>query len=152
MVYGMKTECDWATILLVEDDPEHARLITKNLRRFGVCSEILALDNGQKAVGFLFNPEESAQSRDLSSLLVLLDLNMPVLDGYQVLQRIKGDERTRTIPVVVLTTTDNPAEIERCYRLGCNMYVTKPIEYDDFSRTIGNLTKLLSMVKIPQYN
>ncbi len=133
------------TILLVEDDAGHARLIEKNLRRAGVSNGIIHLDNGQKAVDFLF-AEEIANHLPL---LILLDLNMPVLDGYQVLSRIKADERTKCVPVVMLTTTDNPQEIARCYELGCNIYVTKPVEYEQFSEAIRNLGLFLSIVKVP---
>ncbi|WP_243372749.1 response regulator [Geotalea sp. SG265] len=138
------------TILLVEDDPGHARLIEKNLRRAGLSNEILHLDNGQKAIDFLFNEGEYAGNGTRVPLLILLDLNMPVLDGYQVLARIRGDERTKRIPVVMLTTTENPQEISRCYSLGCNIYVTKPVEYESFSRAILNLGLFLSIVKVPE--
>jgi CheY-like chemotaxis protein len=82
-------------------------------------------------------------------LLVLLDLNLPGLDGYQVLARLKSDERTRQIPVIILTTTDDPREVERCYALGCNVYITKPVEYEQFSEAIRKLGLFLSVVKIP---
>ncbi len=137
------------TILLVEDDPGHARLIEKNLRRAGVVNEIIILDNGQKAVDYLFKEGEYAGNGAPAPLLVLLDLNLPVLDGCQVLQRIRSDDRTRRIPVVMLTTTDNPVEITRCYDLGCNIYVTKPVEYEQFSEAIRNLGLFLSIVQVP---
>lgn len=137
------------TILLVEDDAGHARLIEKNLHRAGVSNAIIHLDDGQKAVDFLFNEGRYANGANLVPLLILLDLNMPVLDGYQVLSRIKADERTKRIPVVMLTTTDNPQEIAKCYELGCNIYVTKPVEYESFSEAIRNLGLFLSIVKVP---
>ena len=138
------------TILLVEDDPGHARLIEKNLRRGGVSNDIVALDNGQKAVDFLFKKGDYAEADHASPLLILLDLNMPVLDGYQVLKMIKASDDTRHIPVVVLTTTDNPQEIAKCYETGCNVYVTKPVDYDQFSEAIRKLGLFLSIVKIPK--
>lgn len=137
-------------ILMVEDDPGHARLIEKNLRRAGVINEIIVLDNGQKAVDFLFKRGAYAGDTHPAPLLVLLDLNLPVLDGYQVLEQIKADETTRKIPVVMLTTTDNPAEVVRCYELGCNIYVTKPVDYEHFSEAIRNLGLFLSIVKVPE--
>lgn len=136
-------------ILLVEDDPGHAMLIEKNLRRAGVINEIIRLDDGGKAVDYLFKEGKYAEDRNPAPLLVLLDLNLPVLDGCQVLQRIKADERTRRIPVVMLTTTDSPYEIARCYDLGCNIYVVKPVEYVEFSEAIRNLGLFLSIVKVP---
>lgn len=136
-------------ILLVEDDPGHATLIERNLRRAGVINEIIKLDDGGKAVDFLFKQGEYAGDSNPAPLLVLLDLNMPVLDGCQVLERIKSDERTKHIPVVILTTTDSPQEISRCYDLGCNIYVVKPVEYGKFCEAIRNLGLFLSIVKIP---
>lgn len=140
------------TILLVEDDPGHALLIEKNLRRGGISNEIVTLDNGQKAVDFLFRKGAYAGADRAAPLLILLDLNMPVLDGYQVLTMIKASEETRHIPVIVLTTTDNPQEIARCYETGCNVYVTKPVDYDQFSNAIRMLGLFLSIVKISRGN
>jgi CheY-like chemotaxis protein len=137
------------TILMVEDDPGHARLIEKNLRRAGVSNKIIHLDDGQKAIDFLFNSGDYVDDPVPAPFLVLLDLNLPILDGNQVLQRIKADGRTKRIPVVMLTTTDTPHEISRCYELGCNVYVTKPVEYENFCEAIQNLGLMLSLVKIP---
>ena len=138
------------TILLAEDDAGHALLIEKNLRRSGVSNKILRVDNGREAVDFLFKEGRYAGDPTPSPFLVLLDLNLPELDGCQVLRRIKGDVRTRHIPVVVLTTTDNPQEVAKCYELGCNVYVTKPVDYEQFSEAIRNLGLFLSIVKIPE--
>jgi CheY-like chemotaxis protein len=138
------------TILLVEDDPGHARLIEKNLRRSHIANDIIVLDNGQKAIDFLLHQRDYANDHHLDPLLVLLDLNLPVKNGFQVLQVIKADERTKHIPVVMLTTSENPREIERCYALGCNVYVTKPVDYDKFAEAISNLGLFLSVVKIPK--
>jgi CheY-like chemotaxis protein len=82
-------------------------------------------------------------------MLVMLDLNMPVLDGYQVLQRMKSDERTRRIPVVILTTTDDAREVQRCYDLGCNVYITKPVDYEQFAEAIRKIGLFLSVVTVP---
>lgn len=137
------------TILLIEDDEGHALLIEKNLRRAGIANNIITLDNGQKAVDFLLKTGDYSGDDHPAPLLILLDLNLPVLDGYQVLKIIKNDARTRQIPVVVLTTTDIPQEVSRCYELGCNVYVTKPVEYEQFSEAIRMLGLFLSVVKVP---
>lgn len=137
------------TILLVEDDPGHARLIEKNLRRSNIKNEIIALSDGQQALDYLFSKGQYAQSERASPLLVLLDLNLPVLDGYQVLQRMKSDERTKRIPAVILTTTDDAREVRKCYDLGCNVYMTKPVEYEQFCEAIRKLGLFLSVVMIP---
>ena len=138
------------TILLVEDDPGHALLIEKNLRRAGISNHIVTLEDGQKAIDYLFKEGDYSSDRNPSPPLILLDLNLPVKDGYQVLRAIKGDERTKAIPVVVLTTTDNPHEIARCYELGCNVYITKPVEYEKFSDAIRKLGLFLSIVRVPE--
>jgi len=137
------------TILLVEDDPGHTRLIEKNLRRANIKNEIVFATNGQEALDYLFCEGEYANNNHASHLLVFLDLNMPVLDGYQVLERMKTDERTKCIPVIVLTTTDDPREVSRCYELGCNVYITKPVDYEQFSDAIRKLGLFLLVVMIP---
>lgn len=138
-------------ILLVEDDPGHALLIQKNLKRAGVNYPIRHLTDGQQALDYLFGTGAHAAGGNREPLCVLLDLNMPAADGYQVLAAVKGDKRTSAIPVVVLTTTDNPQEISRCYDLGCNMYVTKPVEYDRFSAAIQSLGMFLKILKVPSH-
>jgi CheY-like chemotaxis protein len=137
------------TILLVEDDPGHAVLIEKNLRRGGNANTLVTVNDGQKAVDFLLKRAGYTDDTNPTPLVILLDLNMPSLDGYQVLKIIKNDERTRQIPVIMLSTTDNPAEVAKCYELGCNVYVTKPVEYEAFSKAIQNLGAILSIIKVP---
>jgi CheY-like chemotaxis protein len=137
------------TILLVEDDPGHARLIEKNLRRANIKNEIAFAVDGQQALDYLFCEGGRASKERPSPLLVLLDLNLPVFDGYQVLERMKTDERTKRIPVVILTTTDDPREVARCYELGCNVYITKPVDYEQFSEAIRKLGLFLLVVMIP---
>ena len=126
-------------ILLVEDDPGHARLIEKNLRRSNIRNDVVRVGDGQQALDYLFGEGEYVGKEHPSPLLVLLDLAMPVLDGYQVLERMKADERTKRIPVVILTTTDDAREVSRCYELGCNVYVTKPVDYERFCEAICKL-------------
>jgi CheY-like chemotaxis protein len=136
-------------ILLVEDDPGHARLIEKNLRRSNITNDLFVLTDGQQAIDYLFGEGAYAGTRCPTRLLMLLDLNLPVLDGYQVLRRMKADERTKHIPVVVLTTTDDAREVARCYELGCNVYVTKPVDYEQFSQAIRELGLFLAIVAVP---
>jgi CheY-like chemotaxis protein len=136
-------------ILLVEDDPGHARLIEKNLRRSNITNEIITVSDGQQALDCLFGEGEYVGKERPAPLLVLLDLNLPVLDGYQVLERMKADERTKHIPVVILTTTDDAREVTRCYELGCNVYITKPVDYEQFCEAICKLGLFLSVVTVP---
>ena len=113
------------TIAIVDDDEGHARLIEKNLRRSGVSNPVERFANGRIFWEHL-NSEEGLSRQ----YLALLDLNMPELDGYEVLKRMKADERFRSIPVIILTTTDDASEINRCYEAGCNVYITKPVDVD----------------------
>lgn len=138
-----------ATILLVEDDLGHSRLIEKNLRRLNIGENIIMMHDGQQALHFLFHQAEYAGIQAPAPLIVLLDLNLLGADGYQVLQTIKSSPLTHHIPVVVLTTTDDPHEVRRCYDLGCNAYITKPIDYEQFSAVIGKLGQFLSIITVP---
>ena len=137
------------TIVMIEDDEGHAKLIEKNLRRAGIMNEIVHIDNGRKASDYLLGKGEYSKDRPLTPMLILLDLNLPELDGFQILEAIKKDNSTKLIPVIILTTTDNPREVERCYALGCNVYVTKPVEYEAFADSIRKLGLLLAVVKVP---
>jgi CheY-like chemotaxis protein len=137
------------TMVLVEDDPGHARLIERNLRRAHITNDLVVLRDGQEAVEYFFPEDEDGAAGRGMPLLVLLDLNLPGVDGYQVLARLKADERTKRIPVIILTTTDDPRDIERCYDLGCNVYITKPVEYEQFAEAIRKLGLFLSVVKVP---
>ncbi len=135
------------SIVMVEDDEGHARLIEKNLRRAGIGNELRHIGNGAVAMDYFFREENKNKHHNT---LVLLDLNLPEIDGYEILKRLKSEPDTRAIPIIVLTTTDNPNEIERCYQLGCNVYITKPVEYDNFSDAIRKLGLMLAIVKVPQ--
>jgi CheY-like chemotaxis protein len=137
------------TIVLVEDDPGHARLIERNLRRALITNAIVTLSDGQQAVDYFFREHTYAGATHALPLLLLLDLNLPGLDGIQVLTRLKADARTRHIPVIILTTTDEPYEIQRCYELGCNVYLTKPVEYEQFAEAMRKLGLFLSIVQLP---
>ncbi|MBI5428040.1 MAG: response regulator [Nitrospinae bacterium] len=137
------------TILLAEDDEGHSRLIEKNLRRANITNDILKVSDGQKAIDFLFSQGEYAGRKFPSPLLILLDLNMPVLDGRQVLERMKADDRTRRIPVIILTTTEDTREVQKCYDLGCNIFITKPVDYDRFTEAVRKIGLFISIVQVP---
>jgi len=146
------TQGESVNILLVEDDPGHARLVEKNLRRAGIMNDIMVCSDGQEAVDFLFSTNNHELVHVQGRLLIMLDLNMPIMDGYQVLWRIKADERTKHIPVIILTTTFDKREITRCYELGCNIYITKPVDYQQFSEAINKLGSFLSIMTMPEGN
>ncbi len=137
------------TVLIAEDDPAHARLIEMNLSRAGFDNPVFRVENGEEALDFLRCRGAYAGHERPSPLLVLLDLEMPVMDGYEVLERMRADPDLQRIPVVVLTSRDEPEEIERCYKLGCNVYITKPLEYESFAVAIHELGLFMSICAIP---
>ena len=134
------------TILLAEDDDGHAALIRRNLDRTRLQAELVRVRNGQEILDHLAVAGDKARSQPT---LVLLDISMPKVDGIEVLRRLKTDPSTRAIPVYMLTTTDNPLEIARCFELGCNAYVTKPIAYDAFMEAIQCLCGFLEITQVP---
>ncbi len=138
------------SILMIEDDEGHARLIEKNIRRAGVNNEILHFTDGSSALAFLFGPDGTTGRAEHSPFMILLDLNLPDMSGVDILQRIKADGVLRRAPVIVLTTTDDKAEIERCYDLGCNVYITKPLIYQNFAEAIVQLGLFMSVMQIPE--
>ncbi len=140
---------DPVTIILIEDDPGHARLIEKNVRRAGVNNTILPFTDGTAALAYLFGSEGGKRTVH-SPILVLLDLNLPDMSGTDILARIKGDDMLRRAPVIVLTTTDDRQEIQRCYDLGCNVYITKPVEYESFAVAIRQLGLFLAVMQVPE--
>jgi len=134
------------TFVLIEDDPGHARLIEKNVRRAGVANPLVHFPDGTSAIEWLF----SKTGEQRGPILVLLDLNLPDMNGLDILARIKADETMRRAPVIVLTTTDDKAEIQRCYDLGCNVYITKPVEYEGFATAIRQLGLFLAVMQVPE--
>jgi CheY-like chemotaxis protein len=138
------------TIAMVEDDEGHARLIEKNLRRAGVHNEIVSLADGASAISFLFGPDGSGLIKKGRPLLILLDLNLPDMFGIDILKRIKENEHLRVSPVVVLTTTDDRSEIQRCYDLGCNVYITKPVDYEKFANAIQQFGLFMYVMQFPE--
>ncbi|KQM48997.1 response regulator receiver domain-containing protein [Sphingomonas sp. PP-CE-1A-559] len=136
-------------IVMIEDDEGHARLIEKNIRRAGILNDIRHFTDGTTALDFLFNAADGPAKS--GPAMILLDLNLPDMSGTDILARIKaeGSPLKRT-PVVVLTTTDDKVEIERCYDLGCNVYITKPVNYESFAQAIRQLGLFLSVIQVPE--
>ena len=148
----MKQDAKPVTIIMVEDDEGHARLIEKNIRRAGVNNELIAFVDGMSALDFLLGPDGSGEISARRQLLVLLDLNLPDMTGVDILEKVKGNEHTKRSPVVVLTTTDDQREIQRCYDLGANVYITKPVDYDGFANAIRQLGLFFSVMQVPESN
>ncbi|WP_255617810.1 response regulator [Aurantimonas sp. VKM B-3413] len=133
---------------MIEDDEGHARLIEKNIRRAGVSNEINHFADGTSALDFLFNHHQGPARN--GPALVLLDLNLPDMSGTDILVKMKAEgSPLRRTPVVVLTTTDDKVEIERCYDLGANVYITKPVNYESFAQAIRQLGLFISVIQLP---
>ena len=139
-------------ILIAEDDAGHARLIEKNLNRAGLRNQIMRFDNGQTVLDFLLRNGAGTQRRSDTPYLLLLDIRMPQVDGIEVLRQLKQHQELRKIPVIMLTTTDDPREVERCHAIGCSSYIVKPVDYDKFAEAITSLGLYLSLVKVPEIN
>jgi CheY-like chemotaxis protein len=137
------------SILLAEDDDGHATLIQRNLRRLGVPGEVIHVRDGQEVLDY-FSCRARGESPGRGLPLVLVpDINMPRVDGVEVLRSVKADPGTAAMPVIMLTTADDPADFDRCYRLGCAAYVTKPIPYEEFAESVKRLRNFLGIVRLP---
>ncbi|MBC7722245.1 MAG: response regulator [Pedobacter sp.] len=131
---------DAIEILLVEDNLFDAELTIRALKKNNLANNLVHLEDGQEALDFIF-AQGIYSHRNIANVpkVILLDLKMPKLTGIQVLQKIKADERTKTIPVVVLTSSNEDPDIEECYRLGVNSYVVKPVQFEKFTSAISAL-------------
>jgi len=138
-------------ILIAEDDEGHAALIKKNLKRAGISNEIVHFKDGAEALDFLVGSNGGGPHRKPNvAYMLLLDIRMPKVDGVEVLRQVKGHEELRKMPVIMITTTDDPREVENCHTLGCSNYITKPIDYEKFVESIRQLGLFLMVVEVPQ--
>src|SRR5580692_5406395 len=138
------------TIIMIEDDEGHARLIERNIRRSGINNEMVPFTNGTAALSYLFGGDGRSIDHGGRALLIQLDLNLPDMTGIDILRRVKENRYLKCAPVVVLTTTDDSQEIKRCYELGCNVYITKPVNYESFANAIRQLGLFFSVIQVPQ--
>lgn len=127
-------------ILLAEDNPDDAELTIRALKKHNLANRLVWVKDGAEALDFIFSTGQYAD-RPLSSVpkVILLDLKMPKVDGIEVLRKIKGDERTSHIPVVILTSSAESRDIDACYKLGVNSFVSKPVVFDEFIKTVSDL-------------
>jgi len=131
---------DRSVILLVEDNPDDVELILRSLRRSKVTNEIIALRDGEEALEWLFCEGRYAdRNASLEPAVILLDVRMPKVDGLEVLERLRADERTQFYPVVILTSSREEEDLLRSYELGANSYVRKPVDFTEFSQAVQQL-------------
>jgi CheY-like chemotaxis protein len=133
------------TILIVDDDEGHAILIRENLEAAGLRNRIEHFSDGQAILDFFARRPVNGSD----SYLVLLDIRMPKVDGIEVLRRIKSDPELSRLPIIMLTTTDDSREVERCYELGCSVYIQKPVDYDRFAEAIRRLGLFVPLLLVP---
>ena len=139
-------------ILIAEDDEGHVTLIQKNLKRAGIVNNIIVFKDGEEVLNFLFRKGTGPHRKPNTPHLLLLDIRMPKIDGIEVLRKVKGDEELRKMPIIMITTTDDPREIKKCHELGCSIYIVKPINYDKFVEVIKQLGLFLLIVEFPVIN
>lgn len=132
---------DTVEILLVEDNAGDAELTIRELKKHNMANNLVHLPNGAEALEFIFASGKYAGTRDIhhSPKLILLDIQMPKVNGTEVLKQIKTDPRTKTIPVVILTSSKQSPDIQVCYDLGANSYIVKPVNFEGFAQAIKNL-------------
>jgi two-component system, response regulator len=127
-------------ILLVEDSVGDAELTIRALKKKNLANNLVHLENGAEALDYLF-AEGKYADRNIENRpkLILLDLNMPKVGGIEVLKKVKSDERTQKIPVVILTSSSEDPDVETCYKFGANSYIVKPVEFDKFVKSVDEL-------------
>ena len=145
----MKEVKEDTIILVAEDDEGHAILMRENLEAAGVKNRIEHFVDGQAILDFLFE-RGAGRKREMGRFyIVLLDIRMPKVDGIEVLRQIKVSPALRGLPVIMLTTTDDLREVDRCYRLGCNVYIRKPIDYEQFAEAVRKLGMFIPLLQVP---
>jgi CheY-like chemotaxis protein len=127
------------SILLVEDNADDEALILRALRRANVTNTIHIVRDGAEALQYLLGDNDAAEPAQALPTVVLLDLKLPKINGLEVLQRLRASERAKTLPIVILTSSDEQDDIAGSYRLGVNSYVRKPVEFAEFSRVVAEL-------------
>lgn len=140
------------SILIVDDDEGHAVLVRDHLQESGLTNPILHFKDGQAVLDFLFQRGPGPSRTEGHSYLLLLDIRMPKVDGVEVLRQIKADLELRKLPVIMLTTTDDPREVTRCHALGCSVYIQKPVDYDKFTQAVQSLGMFIKLVLVPALN
>ena len=138
-----------ARILLVEDDPRDVELTMTALGEYNLANEVVVARDGEKALDYLYSRGEFSNRSNDNPAVMLLDLKLPKVDGLQILQQIKSDERLKLIPVVVLTSSQEEKDMIRSYQLGVNAYVVKPVDFHEFVNAIKELGVFWAVINEP---
>ena len=139
------------TILIVDDDEGHSILIRTNFADIGMPNEFIEFRDGQSVLDYLFSlTNRRERFLNLNPFVLLLDIRMPKVDGIEVLRRVKSDPDLKMLPVIMLSTTDNPDEVNQCHRFGCSAYVKKPVDYESFSDVVRRLGEFMKILVLPR--
>lgn len=139
-------------ILITEDDDGHAELIRDLLLEVGLANPVIRFRDGQELIDYLNGKDPKHAFKATDGHLLLLDIRMPRMDGMDVLKALKGNPLWKKIPIIMLTTTDDPVEIRQCYDAGCNFYITKPIDFDRFTAVLRSIGLFLMIVQVPKHH
>ncbi len=148
----MKDKINEVEILLVEDNMSDAELIIRALRKVNLSNNLVHVRDGEEAIEFIF-AEGRYIEREVKNVprVILLDIKMPKVDGIEVLKRIKENERTKSIPVVIMTSSKEEQDIIKSYQLGVNSYVVKPVNFDSFSKAVSELGLYWVLINQPPF-
>jgi len=145
----MSTPKNVPVILIVDDDEGHPFLVRDSLQEAGLKNRIHHFRDGQAVLDFFFNRGPGLIMEKGQAYLVLLDIRMPKVDGVEVLRQIKADKELHKLPVIMLTTTEDPREVERCHDLGCNVYLKKPVDFEKFAEAMRRLGMFITLLLVP---
>lgn len=137
-------------ILFIEDNPNDAEMTIRALKKYNIANNLIHLKDGAEALDFIFcEGAYKTRNKSLKPRVILLDLKMPKIDGIEVLTKIKGNEFTKDIPVVILTSSKEDPDIKKCYSLGANSYIIKPVGFDNFTKVVAELGLYWTLLNQP---
>jgi two-component system, response regulator len=136
---NVPSESQQVEILLIEDNPHEAELAIRNLKKHHLANNLIHIDDGAEALDFIFSRGQYSNRNQVNPKLILLDLKLPKVSGHEILKAIRADERFKSIPIVVLTSSNEETDIMESYKLGVNSYIVKPVNFEAFSKSIADL-------------
>jgi two-component system response regulator len=145
---GRKYAMQEIEVLLIEDNPDDEQLTIRALKKYNLANKIVVVRSGIEALGYFFGPKGTNKpSEDRIPQIILLDLRMPEMDGLEVLRRLKANDATCDIPVIVLTSSDKDIDLQECFRMGANDFITKPVDFEGFAKVLSKLNMYWLLIK-----